>query len=617
MRIVTMLIPLSRFTVDYEVQIGRPCSELDELILRSIAEEAGSMKEIEERFKLRSRLLIEILITLFTQGWISINMEGGRDFSITRQGQAVLDEDKLPEIRRGWVRSGVVMMERLTGALIARRDVVPESERELKRSGHWERARRLAPQVTENRLDEGQVQHLLQRNRHEWVRDISRPVLASDYWWLPVDVDLEVRNVVGLPDRWAPRLKPLLIEEAESFARETPEEAAPRPYWHDGREVRPARAEPEYADWRVLLRPSADILTGEPEHATLLLRALATAASAVFISSPELDPEGAAGALSAPILEALGRGVSVDLLWGDARSKTPRARAQAVAWLRSLDAESREAGAAGQLRFNAEPGALQSALLLHDFEAPAGTLPAAPAPVGALACRVYLGSYPWLSPGGGGAAHRLTIGFQHPEALASVLRTVSAILGTHYHGRFAANDRWNNFAEELQMGPAGEPAGAAGATEDLLACRLRLVYDFEHQAVVDSLVRSAGERYALVSPLLGPAARETLSALLRRRAARTWQGEIVVAYGGCEDEPAGEWAAVEESLRAAGARVIRREGLRANLVIADATVLAGEHTPPSGPRVAAKGPARSISLMLEGRGLADLLWKDFAGGSPR
>lgn len=632
MTIISLLIPLSRFTVEYEVQIGRPCSELDELVLRSIAEEAASMRELEERFKLRSRLLIEILITLFTQGWISISMEGGRDFNITRQGLAVLEDGMLPEIRRGWERTGVVMMERLTGALIPQRDVVFESGSELRRSRHWEHAHSLRPRVTENRLDAGQVMAHLYRHKQEWVRNVSRPVLASDYWWLPVDIDLETGSAVGLPDRWAQRLKPLLLEEAEAISRAAPEEVAPRPYWHQGRELQPARggAEAPYADWRVSLRPSSDVLLGRPAHAGLLREAFATAKSAVFISSPELAPGRAADSLSAELLGALQRGVSVDLLWGDTTAGTPRARSQAVDWLYGLAAEAQQADAPGQLRFNEEPSAIQSALLVYDLEAPGGAQPAEPDAGPALICRAYLGSYHWLAPEaaeetGDALSRHLTTGFHHPEAVASICRSIAAIVSTHFHGRFAANDRWNNFAEELQKtldgGPptsttaAAEEAGG-GAPEGLYACRIRIVYDYEHRALADSLLRAARERCALVSPLTGPAS-ERLSIVFKRRATGSWDGELMVIYGNGE-EPQGDddRRTLEEGLQAAGAQAVRRRGLRAGLLIADETVLTGQYASPSEPAGGRRGPAWSINLMIEGRGLADYLWNRFGGEPP-
>jgi hypothetical protein len=628
LRIISLLIPLSRFTVEYEVQVGRPCSELDELILRSIAEEAASMKEMEERFKLRSRLLIEILITLFTQGWISISMERGRDFNITRQGLAVLDDGKLPEIRRGWERSGVVMMERLTGALIPQRDVVFESGNELRRSRHWEHAHSLHPRVTENRLDAGQVIAQLYRHKHEWVRNISRPVLASDYWWLPVDVDLETGSAVGLPDRWAQRLKPLLFEEAEAIASTMPEEAAARPYWHQGREQQHPRAAAEtaYPDWCVSLRASSDILLSPPAHAALLREALATAKSAVFISSPELATGRAADKLSMELMGALRRGVSIDLLWGDTTEGIPRTRAQAVDWLYGLAAEAQQAGATGQLRFNAEPSTVQSALLIYDLEETNVPRPATSNAAPALSCRAYLGSYGWLAPetneeANDSPARHLTIGVSHPETVASVCRSVAAVVSTHFHGRFAASDRWNNFAEELQKTPgddlpawtpdAAPMSGGDDVQEAEHACRIRLVYNYEHRALADSLLRAAQERCALVSSLDRPAF-EGLNIVVKRRASGAWAGELMVTCGDKEEPGGDDRRASEEGSWASGASVVRREGLQAELLIADATVLTGQYAPPER-GASGRGSAWGINLTLEGRSLADHLWNSFGG----
>src|SRR4051794_4206098 len=77
---VILLIPLSRFFVNYEVACGRPYSKLEALILRGVEQGVGSLDELHQTFCIHRRLLIEALVTLTQAGWLAVGSTPGKSF---------------------------------------------------------------------------------------------------------------------------------------------------------------------------------------------------------------------------------------------------------------------------------------------------------------------------------------------------------------------------------------------------------------------------------------------------------------------------------------------------------------------------------------------------------
>lgn len=138
-----MLIPLSRFEVNYEVGSGRPYSDLDRLVLQAIAEGAGTVEKLNSIFKLPKRLIIEVIVTLARAGWVAVDVaEGG--FKATTSGSEAAQSGKIPPFCILRDAQAIIVMECLTGSLISERgDISYANKFALKQSGEWESIQRL------------------------------------------------------------------------------------------------------------------------------------------------------------------------------------------------------------------------------------------------------------------------------------------------------------------------------------------------------------------------------------------------------------------------------------------------------------------------------------------
>jgi len=113
-----MLIPLSRFEVNYEVGSGRPYSDLDRLVLQAVADGAGTVEQLSAIFKLPKRLLIEVIVTLARAGWVAVDVaEGG--FKATASGGEAAQTGTIPPFCVLRNAQAVVVMELFTGSLIS------------------------------------------------------------------------------------------------------------------------------------------------------------------------------------------------------------------------------------------------------------------------------------------------------------------------------------------------------------------------------------------------------------------------------------------------------------------------------------------------------------------
>lgn len=621
-RKISLLVPLSRFKVKYEVKVGRPCSELDELVLRAIAEGSSSMSKLEDKFRLPSRLMIEILVTLFTEGWISIIRERSGGFALTRQGQAILNSDKLLEIRRGWVREGAVMMERLTGALIAQKDIVFDSEPQLKRDHHWEKAFRLQATFSENQIDEGQVQYFLRRGKREWIRNISPPVLVSSYyWWLPVDVELEREAVTGLPERWVFGLKPLLLEEAAKILGARTDITFSS-YWGDGSSLPRSRGETGPVDevWPTSISRS-DILSKRSEHIDCLRQVLVTARTTLLIASTFIDIHSLGAEVRGWMLETLRRGVEIDILWGDTQEQDARARGETIEWLQGIADEAKESNAQGGLRFNKEPGNSNLRLLVYDFEeaidgsqlpaAPPDTLPQRPA-----YC-AFIGSFNWLGESmkaGGEPAEHFTVRIGQRELIGRLSRSIGAIMNAQRGDHFSLTaDRWNNIAEELQSEMIDVPSEAQTASEaenNPRQCTVRLVRDYEHQALLKSSLLSAQVRCAVFSSKVGSAALARL-APLKQRKQTTGPLILTVRYGELRDMTAEQQTSFKQLIDDASGQLTRQDGLQANALLADQTVLVSSYQFLAESPFAKARHTKAVGILIEGGIAAETLAEEY------
>ena len=482
-----VLIPLSRFRISYEVAAGRPFSQFERLILRAIKEGASELSELRTTFQVHPRLLIEGLVTLTHAGWLAIGGPGHEGFVLTSGGYEAAASDQPPSTTEVTARQASVVMERLSGALIANNEVRFASRKEL--GDVWDRAVRLAPEVTGNQLDEGQVQHFLPRRQGEWLRWIGPiDMLTKGANWLPVDVDIQTGNVVGLPDSWAPRLQTAIIMRASQAGETKPAQAMDRlvvTRQHVEKLPGPAAEQRETVGLQAprSMRPSIvsdeDFCFTAAQHESLISAAMNEAQSSIFIASsfPNIEKlERLRGGIEA----AVKRGVNVDILFGKFGGTSQELRA-VTDWSGKMAYEAKQEGAGG-LRFSRQSSSFHGNLLLWD-----GTS-------GWSAC---VGSYKWLAisedreepsfPGD------VSVRISEPGSVAALARCgIGFWSAVDTEMLSSTADRWRGVAAELDRIASGEAAHEANAS-------ICLVIDGEHETLINEWKSTARSRVFVAS----------------------------------------------------------------------------------------------------------------------
>jgi hypothetical protein len=483
-------------------------------------------------------------------------------------------------------------MERVTGALISNDEVRFASRRELEQDGVWKEAIRMAPDVPDNTLDEGQVQHLLRRKQGEWVRWIGPiDMVSKNAHWLPITVDRGTETVVGLPDAWLPRMRATILNEAPSGTKSLREDERAGG-WRSGapgRDRMPlGEGDPEaprsaLPGWPATVSEDDFYFTAH-EHERLIAAALEEARNSIFVASA-FASAGKLEFLSPKIEGALGRGVNVDLLWGYASDGTEDTQAL-VAGLRKLAYGAKRDGK-GILRFNQVPSGSHGKLLLWD-----GT-------VGFTAC---VGSYNWLSALIGQAEtsplSNVTIRTSEPAVVSALARCAAAFWhGVESELTSSTGDRWRRIAAELDKAASLADPSPANA-------RVRLILDREHEALLSEWMGAAQVRLLVASHKLGVVSEiRLMNADVRRPSHFVFD----VFYGDSgEDED--RVARITDFVRESGGLLKHVPDLHAKVVISDLSVCVTSYNFLSADPFGTAKNARELGLVIDGGEPADWLW---------
>lgn len=540
-----LLVPLSRFEVPYDVGKGRPYSKLEALILRAIAEGAGTLDGLRATFAVHPRLLIEALVTLTQAGWLAVSNEPGRSFVLTAEGRQALEAGGVPESLQTWSDETYVLMERLTGSVILNDHV------RYVRDGDLDEVRshcvRLRPQVPDE-VDQSSVARLLPRAQGEYIRSIGQIELKGrDFQWLPVTVNLTEGTVSGVPDAWW-HLRQILIDEARSHATTLPP-GADAATWGEqlaSRRVGERSRKPPPPDrWSVKLGPE-DLLCTQADHERYLRQALERAHSTLVIASAfaGLARLEAIGGL---VDDALRRGVNLDLLWGY------EADEKAVNWFINKDHEAKRERWTGRLRTNRRRSESHAKLLFWDradgqFEA-------------------CLGSCNWLSfaqktidkDGGIEVSVRLT----RPGLLAQLSRCIADLYKGNPYDMGGMRNRRQQEAAML------ERLEATGSFDGEVNADVSLIRDREHEWSLREWLSSAQNRLLVTSDhLTAVAATRLVAAEGRVRGAAACSYAV---WYGRTDLQHEQLISISADVQKGAGTLVQVPGLHAKVVVADET----------------------------------------------
>lgn len=494
-----VLLPVSRFRVPYDLARGKPYSQLEHMVLNAVADGGATLRSLADAFRVHERLLVEAVVTLVNAGWVAVQGGPQASFVLTGAGHAAASGDREPvSVIVETARPGIVVMERHSGQVARQSEARHYRRDEL--ADVWDTAPKIVTRIVRDSVDEAQVQKLLHREAGEWVRRIGQiDEISRDAHWLPLDVDVDAKQVLGLPPPWRHALAAPALAAAAAAA-----DAFPRPPATPRRAARPARrrflgvTDDDRVQRRAttVLLAAGDVLHGEQAHAAALAQALQSARTSVALAVPRLDGPDVFEALAAGCAGAVARGVRVDLLVGSADGDP--AALTATANRIGYGADARHGRALLRTRVTGSG----ASLLLWD-SAP-GRL------VGVVTGHAWVGG---MAESPDAAGVRVL-----PPALCADLARAVASLWT---GRGGDNDfagepgRWRRLADDAQEDAARSTARSLDAAADGTATTAELLVDEECLAAADVSAADAAVGLYVPDPAGGDGGRRGVQLIVR------------------------------------------------------------------------------------------------------
>lgn len=511
-----VLVPVSMFTVPYQVARGRPYSRLERRVLEAIASPEGAatragatLNSLCETFHVHERLVVEAVVTLAGAGWVAVASGREAAFVLTGEGQKACSTGKDPaSVTVEPAAPCTLIFDRTTGQLARRGEVPTVSAREARID--------LNPCTPErirgNALDESQFQKLLRPETGGWVRSIGQARLVTFRRYVAVRADLSEQTVVGLPRSWYQALSPEILavarrrheeDEGETPLSPTlasldiPTEATPTS------KVIPAQSDPGYRptlstsmqagrspsavavgissaqpssfawldeeppQWKDANSKDASVnailfstAAGDGSQRRLLAEALSTAERHVLISSPIVTIE-ALTALADMIGAAVSRGVRVDVLYGEEGDRTNSK--DVVKLMDQLGYHAATRRGRDLLRPAKKPTGSGASLLV--FDRAGGPLEA------------VIGDHAWCGPSRTGGSTSVHLGGS--EFMAQVARAAAGLWV--WGSQPDSAERWRSVANQCQEANALESIRGESIENQVSA---ELIIDNEHAAIV-------------------------------------------------------------------------------------------------------------------------------------
>jgi hypothetical protein len=590
----TVLIPIDRYRVDYEIGYGTPFSSFDLIVLGAIAEDQGrGLVDLARILCLPQRVLVESIVSLTRVGWVAVG-RSDQEFEVTRAGRIAIESDDPPRPDQIEARQGSVVMDRLTGQLATLRDVSYWTTKRLQETqvegrSIWERAERLERNPHLPLLDAGRVKPLLRRGSEHsgWIRWIADPIPQLEAW-LKVGVG-PGGSISGIPDAWRAELEPRLSKLLGLSVLGK----------QDLRELGDTEAHTESArSWWVASPQQLGLVQGGAEHWAALQSAFDRAKSQLLIASAFASADVVEKSLRPLVVAAVGRGVRVDLMWGYSKGHGEDEKT-----VRALKAIRAACSNGHLLRFNELPSGSHAKLLLWDD------------PIEGF--HTYVGSNNWLSIAQAdyGANHlEVSVELRHSGIASDLCTTVAGLWSRTEAPLAGAADIWHRTAgdlERLVIGRDDESRidGCSRAADLNSAGRpiLSVVRDLEHEKVIRDLLLNASRRVGIASHKLGPKAPIRLASLQYLPEASRDARRLQVVVGS-RPENDGALREAYELVHRMGGDLKVRTGVHAKLVVADDAVLVSSFNPLSADPFGTAENAREVGLLIRSKAVADAAW---------
>ncbi len=309
MKVVRVAVPVLHGRCKFFFEKGRPWSVIEHVLLESLAKKRYTMSELANAGRLPYRLAIEAVVRLMRAGWVEMVERGSSvHFRATAGGNVAATYDELPNAPRQLSRYINFVVDQITGTVYRRRELPFFPQHMVEQMAEKEKIVWVDRPEVVRRDEVGPLLEALFNDDERFVAVDFDGGRLAERWSL-----VRVRD--GVVQELTPRAPRRLVECVEAAALGAAIEGN-----GDGRMLYQMPAEypsnglPSLPVRRVNIVPK-DLVLGGEEHRDVLYGALARSRQRVIIHSTFIAWERFEELWPA-ILEAVGRDVRIDILWG-------------------------------------------------------------------------------------------------------------------------------------------------------------------------------------------------------------------------------------------------------------------------------------------------------------
>ncbi len=593
----SIIIPLTVFKVEYQIAQGRPYFALEKLIFKAIErKEVTRIGDLCTMFCLTGnnrRLVIESLITLAKAEMISANYDGN-GFQVTTVGREIFNREAQPVTLNLERKDSEIVLERTTGQLIRADHIGYASQETLSKLGSWDsKACLQKAEELGNGLPQSRLRDLLLWDKTKWIYSIKSDSPQKEAY---LKVQVIDQKIIGLPPSWHSLLEEKIIEKAQEVGLE--------PQIHYNHNSLPSSKDESIEGPRTVFYDisvkDVGILHTNTQHIEHLIWALKIAKSKIAIVSAFLDGACLEKEIKPLIIEAVNRGVNVDLLWGYRSEPEGKGETPGLEWLKALQDLTDKSK--GKLCFNSTKTDSHAKLLVYDVESAQATTYSA-----------CVGSYEWLSKETFQTSDTLcsdtTVSINHPRIVADLCEFIADCWESQKNSSSQDQERWRNVAIDLYKHSIGTVEGEDQDENPSGYCRIKLVQHDEHEGVLREYLRKAQVRCAILSHQIGPDARIRLKAL--KKPISDSNLTLKVIYGMLtenmkNDDPG--MAVVEDIISSANGILRQEADVHSKLLLVDNNVVIGSDNFLTYTRKGGGNVSREISVHLQHEHIVNQVW---------
>ena len=324
MSVVRVAVPVLHGRRRFHFDKGRPWSVIEHALLDALKKKETTAADLSKHGNIPQRVVIEALIRLMRAGWVEMmERKSGVIFRITGNGGLAASFEELPNAPRRLSRNMNFVVDQISGTVYRSRELPFYHEYVISERAERERI------VWIKRPEKpymGEVRPLVEAlfmNDEKFISMDHSGDRLSERWSL---VTVRDDKPEGLPHR-APAA---LSEAVKSVARQEPDTANLKQFVpYPPSPITDSNLRPLLKEHRVDIS-AKDLILGGPAHKEAIKATLNHARHRVLIHSTFIAVDRFNDLLP-DIREALGRGVVIDILWGqDESAEGRRSTRQAV-----------------------------------------------------------------------------------------------------------------------------------------------------------------------------------------------------------------------------------------------------------------------------------------------